>query len=71
MGFYSDTLTAIQSAITARLAGGAVDSYVLPDGTEIRTVPLDKLLSYQEKFSLLALRETGESRCRLVRTRPR
>jgi len=72
MAFYLTTLTAIQTAITAKLDGGAVDSYSLPDGTEIRTVPLEDLLKLEERYRVLADQEAGEStRCRLVRTRPR
>lgn len=71
MGFCSEVLVAIRAAITARMAGGDVDGYVLPDGTDIRLCSLDTLFRWEEKFAGRAAAEAGGSRVRLARLRPR
>lgn len=70
MGFATDALTLIQAAITARLSGGDVEAYTLPDGTDIKMCSLDTLFRWQEKLSVQAAREAGTSRFRLGRLRP-
>lgn len=71
MGFYADTLARIQAAITARMASGEVESYSLPDGTDIKLCSLETLFSLEEKFSGRAQEEAGGRRFRLARLRPR
>jgi hypothetical protein len=70
MGFATDVLTLIQAAITARFAGGDVEGYTLPDGTDIKMCSLDTLFRWQEKFAAQAASEAGTSRFRLGRLRP-
>lgn len=70
MGFAADTLALIRAAITARHAGGDVDSYTLPDGTDVRLCPMEKLYEQEERFSARAAVEAGGSRFRLARLRP-
>lgn len=71
MGFYADTLARIQAAITARLAGGDVESYSLPDGTNIQLCSLETLFKLEEQFSGRAQEEAGGRRFRIARLRPR
>jgi hypothetical protein len=70
MGFAADTLTAVQAAITARLAGGDVESYTLPDGTDVQMCSLKTLFDIAERLSGQAAVEAGGSRFRLARLRP-
>lgn len=70
MGFATDVLVTIQAAIQARLAGGDVEAYVLPDGTDVKMCSLDTLFRWEEKFLARASAEAGTSRFRLGRLRP-
>lgn len=44
----ADLLSKIRNAIEAKISGGGVESYVLPDGTNIRTTPLEQLRAYEK-----------------------
>lgn len=59
MGFATDMLSIIQAAIRARADGGLVDSYTLPDGTDVRMCPFEKLLEKEKEFSGQAAAELG------------
>jgi hypothetical protein len=73
MGFYADTLTALRSAITTRLAGGDVESYTIGD-TDIKLCSLETLFKLETQFAKRAADETlqaaGGSRLHFANMRP-
>jgi hypothetical protein len=73
MGFYSDTLTAVRTAITTRLAGGEVESYVIL-GTDVKMCSLETLFKLETQLAKRASDETlqasGGSRLHFANLRP-
>lgn len=73
MAFYSDTLTAIRNAITARLVGGEVESYTVL-GEDIKLCSVETLFKLEEQLAKRAADETakagGGSRLHFANMRP-
>lgn len=73
MGFYSDTLALVRTAITTRLAGGEVDSYVVL-GSDIKLCTLEALFKIETALAKRAADETtqagGGSRMHFANMRP-
>ena len=72
VSFASDALTAIESAILARLQGGAIDSYSV-NGQDVSLMNLKDLQALRDQLRSEVLQEagTGGSRITLARLRPR
>jgi hypothetical protein len=51
MSTTSEMLDAVNAAITARLAGGAVQSYSLEDGRNIQYITMTELLKLRDKLN--------------------
>lgn len=60
MGFYLDTLSAIRTAITARLAGGEVESYHVL-GQDITLCSVETLFKLEAQIAKRAADETMQS----------
>ena len=54
----SDLLTAVEAAISARLNGGAVESYGI-EGYNLRYASLEQLMKLRDKFRLEVDRASG------------
>ena len=51
MSTTSEMLDAVNAAITARLAGGAVQSYSLEDGRNIQYITMTELLKLRDRLN--------------------
>ncbi len=70
MATNAEILAALRTAALAQAAGGMVESYTLPDGTQIRVSPATDLKKLIADYEGEAEADAGSSRFRLARLRP-
>ncbi len=55
-----EILDAIRTAILARLSGGYVNSYSMPDGRNIQFIRLEELTALEERYAaIVAAQQSG------------